>query len=352
MRARSLRSWVIPFALAATVFLPNQAVADPTAQERALAEALFREAKALLDGEKFGEACPKLEESHRLDPKAGTILNLAVCHEKQGKTATAWSDYLEAATFAARAGRKDREDFARERAAALEKEMPRLAVRVEVKVEGIEVKVDGTILKEAAWGTAAPIDPGEHTVAAVAEGYLAFSSKVMIQAGAKTTDVLVPKLSPEAAEKPVPPSLKKAGSAPLVPVPSPAPKEPDRPSFETNSAPFWLGIGASGLGLAGLIVGSVFGLRTFSQRDAGNAECLAPDFKYCSAKGLELHASAESSALISSVAFGLGLGSAAAGVLLIVSSRGPSSKPAKPSSACIAPILGPGNAGAQATFSF
>ena len=37
------------------------------------ADALFKEGRALLDAKKFDEACPKLAESQRLDPGAGTL---------------------------------------------------------------------------------------------------------------------------------------------------------------------------------------------------------------------------------------------------------------------------------------
>ena len=55
------------------------------------------------------EACLKFEESQRLDPSGGTILNLASCHEREGRLARAWSEFSDAATMAIRDGKHERE---------------------------------------------------------------------------------------------------------------------------------------------------------------------------------------------------------------------------------------------------
>ena len=80
--------------------------ADPPAaaakapDDPAAAQALFYEARQLMKENKFGLACPKLEESLRLDYGIGTEFNLADCNEKLGRLATAWSQFISVASAA------------------------------------------------------------------------------------------------------------------------------------------------------------------------------------------------------------------------------------------------------------
>src|SRR3954470_4044560 len=59
----------------------EHARADDTRVDRAAAQALFDQAKELLARDNVTGACPKLEESQRLDPTSGTLINLADCYE-------------------------------------------------------------------------------------------------------------------------------------------------------------------------------------------------------------------------------------------------------------------------------
>jgi hypothetical protein len=62
----------------------------------------------------FAEACPKLSKSQALDPQVGTMLNLALCYQSLGETASACGWWRDAAAAAAGKSQHEREQFARE----------------------------------------------------------------------------------------------------------------------------------------------------------------------------------------------------------------------------------------------
>ena len=119
--------------------------AGPTADDKALATILFRDGRALMAAGRIPEACAKLEESQRLDPGGGTLLNLALCHEHEGRLARSWSEFIEAELVARGDGRGDREVEAASHVRALEPRLPRLTIVVPpaAQVEGLEIERDG-----------------------------------------------------------------------------------------------------------------------------------------------------------------------------------------------------------------
>src|SRR5688572_1601938 len=94
--------------------------------DKAAAEALFREGMKLSKQGNHAQACPKLEESQRLEPSLGVQYYLADCFEKIGRTASAWANFVEVANKARLSGETAKEQTARKRAEELEPKLSRL----------------------------------------------------------------------------------------------------------------------------------------------------------------------------------------------------------------------------------
>jgi hypothetical protein len=168
----------------------------------ALAEALFQEGKGLLEKGDTASACPKLAESLRLDEATGTLFALAMCHESEGRLASAWAEYAEVVARAQTEGRKDREQAARRSVRALEPRLSTLTIEVPpaaAAVDRLRVERDGTWLTAPTWSAAAPVDPGPHVVTASAPGRRSWSTTLQIGAAADRTTVTVPVLEREPA---------------------------------------------------------------------------------------------------------------------------------------------------------
>ncbi|WP_438008393.1 hypothetical protein WME89_06625 [Sorangium sp. So ce321] len=205
----------------------RQVVAEESAAER-----LFREGRALLVEQRFAEACPKLEESQRLEPSLGTKLNVAFCHERLGDVATAWVGFHEALITARTAGDAAREAFARARLDALAPRVPWLRVRVSAGDAGadqVAILLDGAALDPVAWDKELPVDPGEHVVAAAHQGEVFWQTTVALRESERV-DVAVPAPAPAEAEAAPAP-------APAERTPAAAPWPARRPTARLPTAP-------------------------------------------------------------------------------------------------------------------
>ncbi|HTN89754.1 MAG TPA: hypothetical protein VL242_39035 [Sorangium sp.] len=209
--------------LGASALLSVQQVAA----EESAAERLFREGRALLVEQRFAEACPKLEESQRLEPSLGTKLNVAFCHERLGEVATAWVGFQEALITARTAGDAAREAFARARLDALAPRVPWLRVRVSTGGAGadqVAILLDGAALDPVAWDKELPLDPGEHVVAAAHQGEVFWQTTVALRESERV-DVAVPaQVEAEAEAAPAP--AERAPAAASRPARPPAPRLP------------------------------------------------------------------------------------------------------------------------------
>jgi serine/threonine-protein kinase len=293
------------FALALALALTAAADARAAGDEGAEAEALFREAKKLMDEGNFAAACPKLAESQRLDPGNGTLARLAACHEKEGKLASAWSEFAELVTSAQRAGQADREKFARQHVAALQPQLSRLTLRVPPEVaavSGLTVRRDGAVVGPAVWGVAVPLDPGEHALEATAPGHLPWSAHFTVGAVADSQEITVLALEAVAAT---------SAPAPVAIAVAPPPAPPRDSSSTRRTAGAAIGV----VGLVGLGVGGYFGIAALSGARRANETCPTAA---CSDPGA-VHENdlARTNARVADVVLPLGLAGTVAGALLV-----------------------------------
>lgn len=298
--------------------------------DQAGATALFYEARNLMQKGNFKDACPKLEESLRLDYGIGTEFNLADCYEHVGKTASAWSGFLNVASQAKTQNQAQREKVARDRAKALEPKLPKMVIEVPAPPNGVEVKRDGVIVGQAAWGTPVPVDPGTHKVVVTAPGKQSWETSVNATE-ASTTRVTVPRDLPNAPVAAVAPTTP-AAKAPVAvvpppaststttttvsePAPSNAPTDFPEPVVEHGNTQRTLGWVTTGIGVVGLGVGAGFGLNSMAKRRESNEHC---EGNLCDQAGVNLRDDAIRSGNVSTIATIAGGAALVGGIILIV----------------------------------
>jgi serine/threonine-protein kinase len=287
--------------------------AQTSAENKAAAEALFDEGRRLLDAGQIAEACEKLEQSDRLDPAVGTQLNLAVCYERAGRTASAWATYRRAAALAKSRGQAEREQLARDGAAALEPKLSRLAIVVppDARVEGLEIRKNGERIAPEVWGQPMPVDPGTVRVEASAPGRESWAGEIQIQEPGKTASLTVPVLAAGASV--APPDVE----APPEPAPAPvvADSTPPDSSDPGGSQRTW-GLVVGGAGVVALAVGGFFALSAASKNDDSKEHCLPNDPNLCTQEGADLRDDARSAGNLATIVGGIGLALAATGAVL------------------------------------
>jgi len=289
---------------------------------------------------KLAEACPKFEASQQLDPGLGTMLNLAECYEKTGRTASAWAEYREAIPLARAAGSKARQDLATERAAALQERLSTLTIRAmsgDDTDPHLEIRRDGVALQPGELGSPIPVDPGEHTIEAIAPGKQGWSQKVQVAGDAAKVSVDVPTLaSANGAENPAPTAAPAAPGASLQSAPSAPPA--DHPA--SGNAQRTTGLVVGGAGIVGVGLGAFFGLKASSTWSDAKSKC--SDFPWgCGTEGHDLQDSATSQARLSTILFTAGGVLLATGAVLYLTA---------PSRSGVALTVGPASAQLRGNF--
>lgn len=313
-----LHQWLYLATLGLVVAFTTPALAQRSASDKAAAEALFDEGLQLMKQERYDQACPKLEQSQRIDAGIGTLLYLAECYERMGRTASAWATFREAASAAQAAGQADRARQGKQRADALEPKLSRLTISVAPanrSIPDFEVTRSGTAVQAPLFDSPVPVDPGEEIVEASAPGYITFRSTVLVPGDGGTASLQIPPLnkSPEAAAPPTP------ESEPADSVAEPTQDEmlpPEDHGVKDGSTARTIGVVLMGAGALGIGIGGIFGMRAINKdRDAdelcNNTTCWDSD-------GEDLNDQAQRAALVSNVAFIAGGALAVGGLVLYV----------------------------------
>ncbi|MFO0611569.1 MAG: hypothetical protein U0414_03200 [Polyangiaceae bacterium] len=248
------RSVAVRLLVACALLTGGTAAAAPTGDDVARAQALFDEARALARREEWTAACPLLEESQRLDPRPGTLLNLASCHEHTGRLALAWTEFREVLSRAVQDRREDRASIARERIPLIEARLAHLRIVLnDADAPGVRVLLDGSVLGAASLGISLPMDPGHHVVRVEAEGRTPFGAEFDASEGSSRD--LVVDLAP------VPTATEEAPIAPRASLPR---MPPDLGAPTTTTSPpslriaGWITLGVGGVGVTlGAISGAL-----------------------------------------------------------------------------------------------
>ncbi|MGD0677144.1 MAG: hypothetical protein ABSC94_17145 [Polyangiaceae bacterium] len=276
---------------AAATALPLGPNRGPTDGKAAAAEERFHEGSEAFDHGRLDAACSAFADSLRLYPTLGTLLNLALCHERQGKTASAWAEFTQAAAWANDPSQRDRRDFAHQHSARLERSLLRVRLEIDGDDRAVAVSIDGERVPTARRAMPVFLDPGEHEIAATAPDHEDFTTKVTVVAGAPDGLVVrIPLLEPR------PPV-----TAPSVGIVRPAARRRD-----VRRVLAWL---AGGVGVSAVGVGLAFAFDAISKTDSLGSTCSVR----CSS------GPAQASEVISMIGFGVGAASLVAGAWLLFS---------------------------------
>jgi hypothetical protein len=224
---------------------------DPTA-----ATELFRLGRAAMNEQRYDVACRRFAESERLDPKVGTLMNLARCEEAIARLAAALRTWDEAVQLAHNLA-DDREKYAVQRREEIALLVPQLTVTLASDAPAdTRVQLDGRTIDAGDLGASMPIETGRHVVVASAPA----RAEMRFEVDASPSE------SQELEVKPGP--ILFVGSSPLPPSRE-VPNAPS-PALGTQKT---VGLTLAGAGVLGLGVGAVFGLMADSAWTSAKAAC-------------------------------------------------------------------------------
>lgn len=300
-------------------------VSAPVAQAQqatGVATELFNAGRDLMKAGDYRTACPKLEESARLDAKVGTLARLAECEEKIGHMVSARAHWEQALNLA-NAQHDDRATHVKSELSRLDGLVPKLSLSVEgTPPADLRIRIDDLDVGLGSLGVPLPVEPGTHHVVASAAGKTSWSGDVVASQSGAVVAVHIPVLVAEPIAPPV-----------AVVVAPAQPKETPHGLRPVETA----GIIVAGAGVVGIAVGSVFGLVASHKNSESNAQPGGCNAGGCPPAAYALRNDARSAGDVSTAFFVVGgaLVAGGAAMWIVAPKRGASTTVA------LLPLVGP-----------
>jgi len=325
--SRRRRGWAALLACCACSLPAAHARAEAGAAQKAAAESLFDDALKAMKSGRYADACPKLEESERIDPGIGTLLYLGECYERTGRSASAWATFREAASSAQAKGEAERARIATARADRLQAGLSKLTLVVApetAQLSGLRITRDNVAIEGSLFGVAIPVDPGKYRVVASADGYESFQVELEIQPNGDAKTVQIPALKPLPSPPPgsppvgAPPAPAGSAASPLATTLTPPNAPNDTRGGLGGMRTAALVTGA--VGIVGLGLGSYFGIRAISKNN--DAETYCPRGNKCDdQRGVDLTTQAKHAAVASDITMAVGAAFVVTGVVLYLTNE-------------------------------
>ena len=304
----------------------EHASAESSSAQRATAEALFQQANQLMADQHVAEACEKFAASQELDPALGTMLYLADCYERAGRSASAWALFREAADTAQRAGQADREQIATERATRLEGKLSKLELSLPAaqRSKGLQLFLNDVPVPGASWNAPLPVDPGATHIEARAPGKKTWQFQLKIVEGPSNQVVRVPPLVD------APRARTDAGAVTFG---------TDSPRGSGHRTAGYL---LSATGVVALAVGGFLGYRAYSLNKHSKSQCRAGEPNSCTPDGVHTRDDARTAAALSTIVSAAGGLLTVSGITLLITAPSSTPPPAgsKGSAQALVPALG------------
>lgn len=309
-------------------------------------EALYNQGKDLIGQKKYHEACERFAASYKLDENQNTMVALAACHDLEGKTATAWGEYLQVAQ---KARGTPAADYATDQAKKLEPKLLKIKLVMPLIPTDLALKIDSVPYPKDVIGADLPLDPGEHDIEAKAPGKHDWARHIKLTAAESPLAV---NLSLEDMTQEELDAEKKKLAGPSGDSEEIIPGDPVKR---------WIGVGLMAVGVGALaygvyaLVAAIDNTSKFNSEGKNLATCGPSVVGACHAvdsNGLTFADRANRFYIQMGVIGGIGVVAATVGTILLLTSFESKRVVKRDARLTLTPALGPGYAGAALSGSF